>query len=163
MPATVVKASDKYNAKGKFVIFLGGSIDMGAAENWQKEMEEALSEYDNLLILNPRRDDWDSSWKQEASNPQFSKQVNWELAAQIKADLIVYVFGSTDKAAKTTKAPITLLEYGLFASSNKCLLCVPDTFYRKGNLEIVASHYKTPLYDNLDDLIEAVKDKITQK
>jgi hypothetical protein len=162
MPATVVKAVDKYSTKGKFTIFLGGQIDMGKSLDWQKIISDALSEYDNLLILNPRRDDWDSSWKQEASNPQFSQQVNWELAAQVKADLIVYVFGSDEETAKTAKCPITLLEYGLFAASNKVLLCVPDPFYRKGNLEIVAEHYGTPMYDNLDELIEAVKSNITK-
>lgn len=44
---------------------------------------------------------------QEASNPQFRQQVEWELNALSVADLIVFYF---DPA---TRSPITLLELGL--------------------------------------------------
>jgi len=57
-------------------IFLAGSIEMGVAEDWQSLLEKKLSEYE-VTIFNPRRDDWDSSRKQDQSDPQFNHQVNW--------------------------------------------------------------------------------------
>ena len=40
-------------------VFLAGSIEMGKAENWQTRLVDSLKEREGL-ILNPRRDDWDS-------------------------------------------------------------------------------------------------------
>src|SRR5262245_5991751 len=88
-------------------VFLAGSIEMGQAEPWQSRLEQALADTD-VLILNPRRDEWDSSWVQSIHNPMFREQVEWELAAQEQASLIAMYF---DPA---TRAPITLLELGLF-------------------------------------------------
>src|SRR4051794_33293553 len=41
-------------------VFLAGSIEMGQAEPWQSAVEDALAGED-VVILNPRRDEWDSS------------------------------------------------------------------------------------------------------
>jgi hypothetical protein len=71
-------------------IFLAGSIEMGSAEDWQREIGSRL--YVNWNVFNPRRDDWDSTWVQEFENPQFSQQVRWELDALDKADVIVIYF-----------------------------------------------------------------------
>jgi hypothetical protein len=95
-------------AKEERSVFLAGSIEMGRAENWQATVEQALADLP-VAILNPRRDDWDSSWKQDIANSQFRGQVEWELDAQERASLIVMHF------APDTQAPITLLELGLFA------------------------------------------------
>ena len=59
-------------------VFLAGSIDMGSAEDWQAQFERFLSDLD-VLILNPRRDEWDASWEQSITNPLFREQVEWEL------------------------------------------------------------------------------------
>ncbi len=60
--ATFVKAPGHYTPGSKFTIFLAGAIDMGQAEDWQTKVSEAITQFD-VLVLNPRRDDWDSSWK----------------------------------------------------------------------------------------------------
>lgn len=131
-------------------IFLGGSIEMGSAEQWQerlvKEFEDA-----NVRFLNPRRDDWDSSWLQEASNPQFSQQVNWELDALEYSDLVVFYFDPR------TKSPITLMELGLFAKKDNVIVCCPDGFWRKGNVEIVCYRYGITLVNTFDELVTEVK------
>lgn len=129
----------------KFSIFLAGSIEMGVAENWQEKLCNVLSKKYN--IFNPRREDWDSSWKQEFTNPQFSQQVNWELDALEKADLIIMYFDPT------TKSPISLLELGLYASSKKIHVVYPQGFWRKGNVDIVCNRYNIPLSESLDDFI----------
>ena len=55
----VKKAPEKYEIKqGQISIFLAGSIEMGKAEDWQTKVTEKFKPYD-VLILNPRRDDWD--------------------------------------------------------------------------------------------------------
>lgn len=125
---------------------------MGAAENWQDYVTNSL-DIDNLYLLNPRRDAWDSSWQQTISNPQFRGQVEWELEAQEKAAMIAMYF------APATKAPITLLELGLFASSGKLVVCCPDGFWRKGNVEVVCDRYNIPLTNSLDSLIQAIHDR----
>ena len=43
-------------------LFLAGSIEMGAAVNWQDRLTTDLTP-SPVRILNPRRDDWDSSWE----------------------------------------------------------------------------------------------------
>ncbi|MBX2864426.1 MAG: nucleoside 2-deoxyribosyltransferase domain-containing protein [Leptolyngbyaceae cyanobacterium MAG.088] len=135
-------------------VFLAGSIDMGTAENWQDYVTNSL-DIDNLYLLNPRRDVWDSSWQQTISNPQFRGQVEWELEAQEKAAMIAMYF------APATKAPITLLELGLFASSGKLVVCCPDGFWRKGNVEVVCDRYNILLINNLNDLIETIQNRFS--
>jgi hypothetical protein len=57
-------------AAGRPVIFLAGSIDNGTALDWQSLCIDALADKP-LIILNPRRADWDGSWRAEADDPQF--------------------------------------------------------------------------------------------
>jgi hypothetical protein len=73
--------------------------------------------------------------------------VEWELEAQERAELILMYF------APSTKAPITLLELGLFARTGKLVVACPDGFWRKGNVEVVCSRYGVPLVGHLDTLI----------
>lgn len=124
-------------------MFLAGSIEMGVAENWQ----DTLSKYfeNTYNIFNPRRDNWDLSWKQSFENPQFYQQVNWELNALEKSDVIVMYFDPS------TKSPISLLEFGLYARSGKLHVICPEGFWRKGNLEIVCDKYNIPIYENIEE------------
>ena len=78
-------------------VFLAGSIEMGQAEDWQSMMERALDDLD-VLILNPRRDAWDSTWAQSLANVEFREQVEWELAAQERAALIAMYFAPSTRA-----------------------------------------------------------------
>ena len=142
----IIKAPGPIPADLQNSVFLAGSIEMGTAENWQEYATDILarSEYS---ILNPRRDDWDPSWEQSISNPQFYRQVMWELLAMEKADHILMHF------VPDTKSPITLLELGLWATDdelNKLIVSCPADFWRKGNIEIVCEYYGVPLYHTLD-------------
>lgn len=75
---------------------------MSTAIDWQSEVERGLAAVD-CLVLNPRRDDWDSSWEQSIQNAQFRAQVEWELEGLERATVVaMYV-------APDSKAPITLL------------------------------------------------------
>ena len=143
--ARIVKPPTPLPAELGPSIFLAGSIEMGRATDWQRQVEQAVAHRD-ITVLNPRRDAWDASWAQDLSNPQFVEQVEWELAAQERADRILMYF------APTTQAPITLLELGLFARSGKLVVCCPPGYWRKGNVDIVCARYGVPQLPALADL-----------
>lgn len=119
-------------------IFLAGSIEMGTAPNWQADLITAVGSRE-LTILDPRRAEWDASWRQSIDEPMFREQVEWELDGLERADLIAMWF------APETKAPITLLELGLHARSGKLIVGCPDGFWRKGNIEVVCARFAIPL------------------
>lgn len=145
----VIKAPEPYHhLLGKQPsVFLAGSIDMGKATDWQQEITDALDDMD-VLVLNPRRDDWDSSWKQDISDPQFSEQVNWELDALGDVDLIVVYFDPKGQA------PISLLELGLHADQN-IIVCCPEGYWKRGNVQVVCQRKGIPLLDTLEELVAA--------
>ncbi len=134
-------------------IFLAGSIEMGAAEPWQDAFAARLSDLRGT-ILNPRRPDWDSSWQQTRDDPRFSAQVKWELDAQEAADLVPMYF------SPSTRSPITLLELGLFARTKKLIVCCPDAFWRKGNVDIVCDRYGVETARDLAALERAIRSKL---
>lgn len=135
--------------------FLAGSIEMGKATNWQTRIEQGLKGL-ACTVLNPRRDDWDSSWEQKITNPQFKEQVTWELEGQERAHHILMYF---DPQAKS---PITLLELGLgiMGAGGELVVCCPDGFWRKGNVDIVCERYDVPQVDSLGGLIAYAIDEI---
>lgn len=134
------------NFSSSRTIFLAGSIEMGKAENWQNNIINNLKHKD-YTFLNPRREEWDSSWEQKYENPQFYQQVNWELNALDKADIIIM------NLLPDTKSPISLLELGLYASSRKLMVVCHKEFWRRGNVEIVCEKYGVPLYETIESVI----------
>jgi hypothetical protein len=145
--ATIIKAPGEMDLYGKKSLFLAGSIEMGKAENWQERVEKELAGED-ALILNPRRDDWDSSWEQTIANDNFREQVEWELFGLEHCDIVAMYF------APDTMAPITLLEFGMYAMSGKLSVCSPPGFWRRGNLEVVCDRYGIHLYSDFDQWID---------
>ena len=134
-------------------IFLGGSIDMGNVENWQAQIERQLADM-NVILLNPRRDHWDKTWKPISSDPNFKEQVEWELMALEEADMIIMYF------APHSQSPISLLELGLYAKTDKLMVVCPEGYWRKGNVDILAETYNIPMYEDLNQLITALKTRV---
>ncbi|WP_299437519.1 nucleoside 2-deoxyribosyltransferase domain-containing protein [uncultured Aquimarina sp.] len=149
----VITAPTKIELGKNLSVFLAGSIEVGVAERWQDIVIKKLSK-ENVTLLNPRRASWDASWKQEIDNPVFKEQVSWELEALEKSDMIIMYFD------KNTKSPITLLELGLFARSGKLIVCCPDGFWRKGNVDIVCERHEVPQVSGLEELINEVKKRV---
>jgi hypothetical protein len=150
----VLTPPQRMNAGNQIVVFLAGSIEMGAAKEWQQQAidlfdsmipEEQRSDY---LILNPRRPDWDSSWKQEYEDPQFYQQVKWELKGLKEADYVLVYF---DPA---TKSPISLLELGAFY--NKAVVVCPEGFWRKGNIDIFCEEFNVKQMPDLKSAVEQI-------
>lgn len=133
------------------LIFLAGSIEMGTAIDWQDEISKKIDRPDRI-ILNPRREDWDDTWKQDISDPKFREQVEWELKGIEDASLTVFFFHPK------TKSPISLLELGLAAPLGACIVCCPTGFWRKGNVDIICAKYKLKTVDKYEDLGKTVED-----
>jgi len=147
-----IKAPIRETQQTETSIFLAGSIEMGFADSWQLKVVKELYNY-NITVYNPRRNDWDSSWEQNIDNPQFYNQVNWELDMLDRADIIFMYF---DPA---TKSPISLLELGLYAcrGSRHMIVCCPQGFWRKGNVDIVCQRYGIPVFSNLETALVKLK------
>lgn len=134
-------------------LFLAGSIEMGTAEDWQNRVTQALNKH-NITIYNPRRGDWDSSWSQDEKSQQFNYQVNWEISKLIESDHVLMYF------SPETKSPISMLELGFLAREGKLIVCCPDGFWKKGNIQIMCSRFNIPLYNDLNSAVGAVLTKI---
>lgn len=149
----VIKAPEHYDPRKLQmpVIFLAGSIEMGKAVNWQTKTEQAFEDVSGT-ILNPRRDDWDSSWEQKIENDQFRTQVEWELDSLSIANIILMHF------EPGTQSPITLLELGLFASKCEQLIVhCPEGFWRKGNVDIVCKRYGIDQVNTMEEAYKIIK------
>lgn len=133
-------------------VFLAGSIDMGTAVEWQTRVEQELN-YFKGTIYNPRRDDWDSSWQQTDTDPQFRQQVEWELDF-LEHSQYVIMFISAE-----SKAPISLLEFGFITTLDpkKLFICVEPGFWRRGNIEVICRRKGIHLYHDLSTLIADFK------
>jgi hypothetical protein len=132
-------------------LFLAGSIEMNDAPRWQDGLIEALADTE-LVVLNPRRDAWDSSWEQRARCEPFREQVEWELEGLERAHMVCFYF------APATKSPISLLELGLLARSGRAIVCCPEAFWRRGNVEVVCERYGIGLVESLDELAERLRE-----
>jgi hypothetical protein len=140
-------------ADGERSVFLAGSIEMGRAAAWQAVFEKELADLP-VAVLNPRRDDWDSTWEQTIENPLFRGQVEWELEGLERAWVVAMYF------APDTQAPVTLLELGLLARSGKLVVCCPTGYWRRGNVEVVCTRFGVPLVADLGELIHVVRERI---
>lgn len=154
---TVIKSPSPLPTKQdrRVKIFLGGSIDMGKSVNWQAELEKALSQLP-VVLLNPRRDDWNKEWKPVSTDANFKAQVQWELSALEAADIIVMYF------APDSQSPISLLELGLYARTKKLMVVCPEGFWRKGNVDIVAERYHIDTYSTLEEMSAVLKSKVSR-
>lgn len=133
-------------------VFLGGSIEMGVAEQWQEDFVEACKILpNNWVLLNPRRKQWDSSWLQSIENPHFYQQVDWEMTYLGRATYRLFYF------APGTISPITLLELGKYGNGWDTFVVCPEGYERKGNVDMFCHHHQIPVYKNLSHVVEQLK------
>jgi hypothetical protein len=155
--ATIIKPPNPIPLEAELrVLFLAGSIDLGTAPDWQRALGMTLLDIPRLLILDPRRDEWDQSWAQSKDDLNLRGQVEWELDGLELADVIAYYF------APGSKSPVTMIELGLHARAGKAVVCCPEGFWRKGNVDIVCERYGVEQVDNLDSLAAAVRRRLNR-
>lgn len=148
--------------------FLAGTIEMGTGEDWQKEVSLKLHHiFPDITVYNPRRKQWDNTIEQSIDNPVFAEQVNWEMDHLDQVDIVIFYF------QPGTYSPITLLELGSRAQAQvswrqsgievpedniqKIFVCCPPGFWRKGNVEVVCARANIPLFTNIDDMCESIR------
>lgn len=155
-------SKDSQNLPGDALrIFLAGSIDMGSSKKWASELVNKMIKINtfefDVAFYNPRRDAWDSSWVQEQANPQFNGQVNWELDNIEDSEIIFF------NILPDSKSPITLMELGLCKDRGmSVIVCCPDGFYRKGNVDILCSRYGMQQYRDIDSAFGALLTEINR-
>lgn len=136
----------------KASIFLAGTIDNGNSADWQANMVASLADIPDLDIYNPRRNNWDSTWKQDYSSPKFKGQVDWELEKIEFSDIVFFYIG------KDSKSPISLMELGLVATSEDQIVIVfcEDGFYRKGNVDAICTRYELIQVNSWEEAVSLI-------
>jgi hypothetical protein len=142
-----------YHAQNPNMIFLAGSIEMGKAINWQQNVLDHFSNVDDITFLNPRRKDWDSSWKQDPDFKPFLDQVLWEQRGLSHSSTIFFYF------APGTISPVSMLELGMTINSDyppHIIVCCPKEFHRYGNIKIICDQRGIDVHQTLDEAISAL-------
>lgn len=132
---------------------------MGKAEMWQDRVIDQFKDV-RVIFMNPRRDDWDSSWTQSPSyGTQFNQQVKWELEMQDLADIHVYYF------AKDTMSPITLLELGVYGGRNpkSTVVYVDPEYARRANVIMTCTHLGIACTGEYEQFTDILHKKIDEK
>lgn len=152
-----IKAPDDSQFQSFKKIFLAGSIEMGTqAEKWQERLAKDLKD-EKVILFNPRRDDWDSSWVQDPTpGTQFHQQVNWEIDHIRRSDLVVFYFDPE------TQSPITLMELGYCIGTGKpIVICCPKEYFRCGNVTIMARLVGVTPVETYEEFVSKIRIKIS--
>jgi nucleoside 2-deoxyribosyltransferase-like protein len=134
-------------------IFLAGSIDSGMAEDWQSPVVDRLRDLD-VVVFNPRRGAWTPGTSLDSEPEELRRQINWELDAIERSDLMAFYF------ATGTKSPISLLELGLVAGRKQAVVCCPPGFWRKTNVDVICHRFEIQQVSSLEDLVNEIKEKV---
>ncbi|HEX2901441.1 MAG TPA: nucleoside 2-deoxyribosyltransferase domain-containing protein, partial [Bacteroidia bacterium] len=59
-----------------------------------------------------------------------------------------------------TKSPVSLLELGLHANSGKLVVCCPDGFWRKGNVDITCLYHGVQQVTDLSELEAEIRKRL---
>ncbi len=148
-------------SKERFDIFLAGSIENGKAEKWQDAFVEEFKKIKNLKrtvgIFNPRRDDWDPTWKE--GSKELEEQIEWEVERLEQSDLIVMYL------QPGTISPVSLYELGLFckdvyALRKRMIVLCPSGFHRKTNVDVYCSYFDITVAKDMKDLYKKAKKEL---
>ena len=147
----------KYTPKhNEISVFAAGSIEQGTAVDWQSSLKNSLSDQDNVVIFNPRRKEWEASWVQDLSNPQFVEQVNWEqnyLERGLSTSCdIVYI-----NIDPNTKSIITFGEFAQVFRSEWVVINCPRGYWRRGNIEVMCQRAGVKLYEDFNESVLVLK------
>ena len=147
----------KYPDINRPSVVLFGTIEKDPINNWASSLSTSLSDLE-IQILNPRRDDWDHTWKEDISFAPFRENVEWEMAHAEKADVIVLCFRAG------SECHITLLELGMHAAryGERIVVCCEEGFHKRGNVEIVCGKFKAACVKTRDELHKVVRQRMVE-
>lgn len=152
---TVVSVPSLYIPTSGIKIFLAGSIDQPARNNWrelaiahiQTSWFSASNNQDSITIYSPRRSD--NEWTVDMEN----EQAAWDMSMLSMVDyVILHLTG-------TTISPVSLLELGLFARNPNLYLSIDDSYMRKHVVELYYTYYgKNRVYPSWIDSITRISE-----
>jgi hypothetical protein len=140
-------------ASSAICLFLAGSIELGMAEDWQGTIVDRLRDLD-IVVFNPRRATWTPGTSLESEPEEIRRQINWELDAIERSDLVAFYF------APGTKSPISLLELGLITRQKQAIVCCPQGFWRKTNVDVVCERFGIEQADSLEELVNEIRRRV---
>jgi hypothetical protein len=142
MPVSYAPEPLVHDTVGYHTLFLAGSIEMGLAQDWQKDACRILGEA--FQIYNPRRKDWDNKWNHDSA--ELYRQITWEQERIMSSDIVLFYFDPE------TKSPVTLLELGqcLEVDDKSIIVVCPDGFWKKTNVVLTCERYGVPVSNYLD-------------
>jgi hypothetical protein len=141
-PATFEAGDHQYVS-----VFMGGGIS--SCPDWQTEMKNLLEPNPKILLVNPRRSNFDVSNENMAV-----EQIHWEHDHLHNVNAIMFWF------PKETLCPITLFELGVHASRHSNVIfvgCHPE-YQRKLDVEVQLSLIRPDVFvhDNLASLASEI-------
>lgn len=116
----VVQCPEIYDGSGPkdVVIFIAGGIS--GCPDWQKEMVERFKGVENLVLLNPRRADFNMD------NPGMTvEQIKWEYDHLNTSDAVIFWFPFH------TLCPITLFELGVASALDQVIFVGCHPAYKR--------------------------------
>lgn len=132
-------------------VFLAGGIT--GCPDWQVVAIEMLADQDKLLVMNPRRDDFD------VSDPSMTKyQVDWEFRHINYANHMLFWFPCD------TLCPITLFELGKIVGANRHLVIGAHPGYKR-RIDLIEqlshTHPELTIHDTLKSTVDDLKSYLT--
>ena len=107
-----------------------------------------------ITVLNPRRDDWNSSLSQDQLEGEILKQIEWESNGLERATVIVMFFDPN------TISPITLEELGEYAKGGRLVVCCPRGYCRRANVQFVCKKHGVKQVDTLEELAKEAMERV---
>lgn len=150
MTVVVVTPDSEVQSAEGVRVFLGGTIDLGNSEDWQTVLIHDLAEHTaaDVVVFNPRRSTWFGS--PTMCNPEFVKQVSWEMENLERSDIIVM------RLLGDSKSPISLMELGIHARGGKLVVLCDKQFWREGNVAAVCERYGVKRVSSPSELLDEV-------
>ncbi|WP_075342718.1 nucleoside 2-deoxyribosyltransferase domain-containing protein [Tenacibaculum agarivorans] len=116
--------------------FLAGSIDYTTAKPWRFSIIQKNTR--KIHFLDPTNTKHD-----QLTDKAMKNHILWELNALEFADKIIL------NLLPEATSPISLVELGLYAKSEKLIVICPDSFYKSRYVHVLCEKYDVPLYKNL--------------
>lgn len=154
--AQIIMAPQRPNITHKYTIFLAGTTSKTGEPDWRQSLIDTIS-HQPVTVFNPLRTDWDATWREDYSDPRWVEQVEWELEMLDKANLIVVFFHGV------SPAPISLLEFGLWAREGKAIACAMKDYSKRGNVMAVCRKYGAMFVETEDELRLQIGRKIDEQ
>lgn len=153
--AQVIRAPARPQQTHRLSIFLGGTASDTGEPDWREALNKGLADQ-AVTIFDPKRDDWDATWREDFSDTRWADQIQWELDMQDTADIIVVLFHGV------TAAPVSLAEMGMASRTGKLIACALDGYCKKGYVEAVCRKFKAPFVRSEDELRRVVMERLSE-